>query len=392
MGDNKRLRNSILGVVVPIYNAELFLRECLDSICAQKVPDLRVVLVDDGSTDGSLGICKEYEKKDSRITVIHKENGGPISARRCGVLACDTEYIAFSDADDWMEKEACDMILPYLNEGFDVVSFNHFQVTGTEKKKIHSTIRSGNYSKIELIQEIYPIMIWDMNQGAPGLSTALWDKVFKREHCLRAYELAKDIGFQLGEDSLVLYLIMQWANSFYHVETPLYYHRVWRNEPAAYVSDDRFFDNAYEYYRFLKQNLVDIPGIKRQLEFIYMSLSDARRSLYWKESRRRATSFLFPFDLVPRGSKIIIYGAGTVGKDYMEQLKKLDYCDVVAWIDKNRVEAMGIKTTSIDILKDNSLKYDKIIIAVKNTSLKNEIENELSAIRISSDKIIWSIR
>ena len=94
-----------LSVIIPVYNVENYLRECLDSITSQTVKDIEIICIDDGSTDNSPKILKEYQKKDSRIKIITKENGGQASARNLGIKKAQGEYIAFIDSDDFIESE-----------------------------------------------------------------------------------------------------------------------------------------------------------------------------------------------------------------------------------------------------------------------------------------------
>lgn len=96
----------LISVVVPIYNAQEFLSECIDSILEQTFCEWELILVDDGSTDESLSICKEYEKKDDRIKIFHQQNGGVTSARRLGVNNAFGEWVTFIDADDILPRYA----------------------------------------------------------------------------------------------------------------------------------------------------------------------------------------------------------------------------------------------------------------------------------------------
>ena len=92
-----------LSVIVPVYNTEKYLRECIDRILAQTFTDFELILVNDGSTDGSGAICDGYAEKDSRIQVIHQTNGGITVARKSGVRAACGEYVTFVDSDDWID-------------------------------------------------------------------------------------------------------------------------------------------------------------------------------------------------------------------------------------------------------------------------------------------------
>ena len=106
-----------ISIIVAVYNCEKYLRFCLESLTAQRCKDIEIILADDGSTDESPLICEDYRKKDPRIKVIHKKNGGVSSARNAGLAAAGGEYIAFVDADDWIDKDACDRIADQIEEG-----------------------------------------------------------------------------------------------------------------------------------------------------------------------------------------------------------------------------------------------------------------------------------
>ena len=100
----------MISFVVPVYNAAAFLEKCVKSLRVQKV-DLEIILVDDGSTDDSGAICDRFAALDSRIHVIHKENGGPSETRNAGIEAAAGKYVWFIDADDWLEPNAAEVML-----------------------------------------------------------------------------------------------------------------------------------------------------------------------------------------------------------------------------------------------------------------------------------------
>ena len=93
----------MISVIVPVYNVEKYLRKCVDSILAQTYGEFELLLVDDGSPDGCPQICDEYAERDSRVRVIHKPNGGLISARNEGIRACTGDYVCIVDGDDWAD-------------------------------------------------------------------------------------------------------------------------------------------------------------------------------------------------------------------------------------------------------------------------------------------------
>ena len=105
-----------LSIIVPVYNVCDYLKDCIDSILAQSFTDFELILVDDGSTDGSGEICDEYVKRDSRIRVIHKGNGGVVSARKAGVAAAKGLYVGYVDGDDWIESDMYEKMVHYMRE------------------------------------------------------------------------------------------------------------------------------------------------------------------------------------------------------------------------------------------------------------------------------------
>lgn len=106
----------MVSVIIPVYNKEQYLERCLDSVLSQTFRDLEVLLIDDGSTDQSASICESYARKDPRVRVIRRENGGASAARNTGIEEAQGEYIGFVDADDWIEAEMYAMLVHCFEE------------------------------------------------------------------------------------------------------------------------------------------------------------------------------------------------------------------------------------------------------------------------------------
>lgn len=110
-----------ISIIIPVYNASRYLRECMDSVLAQTFGDFEVLLVDDGSTDGSGEACDGYARQDGRIRVFHKENGGVSSARNLGLDHARGEWICFADADDWLEPDCLETLMAHASPKVDLV-------------------------------------------------------------------------------------------------------------------------------------------------------------------------------------------------------------------------------------------------------------------------------
>ena len=113
----------MISIIVPIYNREKYLSECIDSILVQSYSDFEVLLIDDGSTDRSGEICDEYAQKDARIRVFHKENGGVSSARNVGLDNATGEWIAFVDSDDWVGEKYLESFSGHLDADLVIGGF-----------------------------------------------------------------------------------------------------------------------------------------------------------------------------------------------------------------------------------------------------------------------------
>lgn len=145
----------LISIIVPIYNVERYLNKCIDSIISQTYKNIEIILVDDGSPDNCGKICDEYAKKDNRIKVIHKENGGVSSARNVGIEISNGEWIVFVDADDWIEIEYCKRMLDIaIQRKADVVLCGYNRVVGSKKEKINSSGDNEEFDSIQYLNKI----------------------------------------------------------------------------------------------------------------------------------------------------------------------------------------------------------------------------------------------
>ena len=138
----------MISIIVPIYNIAEYLPQCIESLLHQSFSDLEIILVDDGSTDGSFAICEHYRSQDRRIVVIHKKNGGLVSARKVGIKVARGQYIAYVDGDDWIEPDMYEqMYQKLIQENVDVVMCGRYEDTGRTRKAVFHGIDEGRYEK-----------------------------------------------------------------------------------------------------------------------------------------------------------------------------------------------------------------------------------------------------
>lgn len=126
------------SIILPIYNVEKYLSKCLDSIINQTHRNIEIICINDGSTDNSLQILEEYTQKDGRIKIINQKNQGVSIARNVGIENATGDYILFIDADDWIELDACEVLLNTINnKKFDLIYFNYYAINSNIKRKIN---------------------------------------------------------------------------------------------------------------------------------------------------------------------------------------------------------------------------------------------------------------
>ena len=173
--------DNVISVIIPVYNVQTYLPECLDSVISQDYRDLEIILIDDGSKDDSGKICDAYAARDSRIKVIHQPNGGAGAAKNAGLRAATGEYLAFLDSDDMLEPGAYSYMMSVLKKcNADVVQCS-FQFLFRDRLEKAPFARKGE----ECVQDCLRRFTWDWTLAL------LWNKIYKRS-------LFDDIFFEEG--------------------------------------------------------------------------------------------------------------------------------------------------------------------------------------------------
>ena len=160
MKRNERKSKMIVDIIVPVYNVERYIDFCVESLLNQTYKNIQIILVDDGSTDSSGDICEKYMKKNSNVSVFHKENGGLVSAWTYGVARSQNEWIVFVDGDDWIEPRHIEgLVKEQQKSNADVVVTRMKQVEKEKEHYIPFEVEAGVYSGKKLENSLYPVMI-----------------------------------------------------------------------------------------------------------------------------------------------------------------------------------------------------------------------------------------
>lgn len=378
----------LLSVIVPIYNTESYLPQCIESIMRQTYSDIEIILVNDGSIDTSGEICDRYSRVDKRIRVIHeKKRGGLLNARLRGVQHAHGDYIGFVDSDDWIADDMYETLMFAANaDDHDVVSMSYTKCEEDQQTKVDDTSLFGVYKGNEDLDKIRCRMMFDIETGERGVHPSLCTKVIKRQIVLN--ELIKvDKKIKMGEDAAVFYPCCLQINSIKILREYKYFYRMHEKSMCHSVNIDIFKEiNIFDQY---------MRAVLTRYDEKY-ELLDQLKEYVWvflKQGLDRAFSirvgvYPFPYFFVKQDSDIILYGAGKVGRSYYLQIRENAYCNIIAWLDKKK----DITDPLIDTPdKIRELKYTKVVIAVKKKEMAEEIMKELIGLGVERDKIIWAI-
>lgn len=205
--------DSLISVIVPIYNVEKYLQKCVDSIINQTYKNLEIILVDDGSPDNCPKMCDDYAEKDSRIKVVHKENGGLSDARNVGMEVATGEYVSFIDSDDYISLDFYETLLETIvDNDSDIVECGVVKFYENEKfDKYNDDLKVTNYDTVDALDGL-------INENP--FKQHVWNKLYKSN-------IALDIPYAVGklnEDEFWTYQIFGKAKKVTRINKTMYYY------------------------------------------------------------------------------------------------------------------------------------------------------------------------
>ena len=269
-----------VSVVVPIYNAGKKLEKCIKSILNQTFTNFELILVNDGSTDNSINICKKYELKDNRVRVIDKKNEGSIATRNRGVMEASGDYIMFVDADDYIATTAIEKLyIDAKDKNLDIIVCNTYKVLGD--RAIIKQINNSHYFKNDKIYEgndIKDKLAEAYLHGHP-FPASIHSKLYKRELLLSSGKYLDRIKF-LGDDMYYNLEMFLKAKKVKVIREPLYYYRT-GGFTSRYMPH-HFYDigNGYEIHKEVIEEYYKDTKVERYKGISIMLLNSLRTSLY----------------------------------------------------------------------------------------------------------------
>ena len=257
MGENRPL----VSIIVPIYNGEKVIRRCIESILNQDYQNFELLLMDDGSKDGSPAICDEYAASDSRVKVVHKANSGVSDTRNQAMAMAEGEYFQFLDADDWIVPEATKLLVRAMEENnVELVVADFYRVVGENTSRKGSIDKSGVYSKLQFADCM-------MESPADFYYGVIWNKLYKGD-IIRNNYMKMDETLSWCEDFIFNMEYILHTENIYVLKVPIYYYVKTEGSlvsqgmnPANIV---RMKLNVVEYYRAFYKNLLSEPEYERR--------------------------------------------------------------------------------------------------------------------------------
>lgn len=379
----------MLSVIVPIYNVEKYLARCINSIIHQKYKNIEILLIDDGSMDQSCQICDDFAEKDNRIIVVHQSNKGLVCARKAGLMKAKGEYITFVDGDDWIEPDMYLELIDILEKSKADIVDSGFFYNVNDNLVLEKRLRKNVYQLDDKNRHnIFLTLIGlnDSNRIVPNI----WSKIFRANIIKESYENVPD-SMQYGEDVIsFLYCILK---SQKLIQTgDIFYHYNYRQDSLSHFKSLSFVKRELKLWEYCGDIILKNDDRMTQNKIdtlLFHKLYDAF-SVLMNQEFDVIQYYSFPYIKKLFYKKIVIYGAGRVGKDYLTQISKYEKCQIVGWID-SKYKDYNFKYRDVQGIEDlEKITYDIILIAVEKKTIADEIKCFLLRNEVPEIKILWS--
>lgn len=380
----KNVNNSLISVIVPIFMIDRCVGLCIESILNQTYKNLEIILVDDGGTDRCAEICDLYASKDKRIKVIHKPNGGLVSARKAGLQHSNGEYVTYVDGDDWIDPTFIEALYSATDDGnVDMVCAGFTRELFSKKAFFGNGLPAGLYIG-ERLEELWKNMISMPPYYRIGISTYVWNKLFKREILIDC-QAAVDNRISIGEDGAVTYPALLKCRSVAVIDNTDYHYRQREDsmlkQSAAYSAEASKLKYLYDYLMKWAEGTPATLNIKGQVTDYILSIALIRAGGRLPHDNYSA----FGTDYFDKD--IVIYSAGTFGQHLVNRCKESGRCNIVGWIDDDYWEYRRCCLDVDPVESIAKLKYDYVLIATVDSLLAEQIMDRLSGLGVSSDKM-----
>ena len=379
----------MLSVIVPAYNLENYIEECIRSICGQDYTDIEIIVIDDGSIDKTGDICDRLSTEDKRIRVIHQCNQGVLIARIRGISEAKGEWISFVDGDDCIEKDMYEVMMNNVADA-DLCTCAVIRETETGNRIVSDVFNEGIYGG-EKLKQLIAKSIYDFDEEKQQrLTPWIYNKIYRKDLMREVADALRNCQMSYAEDSVMLYAYMLKCQSVYIGKNVSYRYR-YRNDSAIHSrKEDILVDINHVYITLNKLFEKSEPELclieQLQKWIVIMTVYAFGHQMGFRDD---ICPIEFMIDAEAFSiNRLAVYGAGKCGFDYITQLKRRGI-EPVLWVDKNyklyRAKGYAVDTPE-ELKKDD---YDGVLIAVSRKEQAQEIEKNLIEMGIANEKIHW---
>ena len=379
-----------ISVIVPVYNAARHLPTCLSSIVHQTFSDIEIILVDDGSTDGSAELCDAAAMNDVRVRVMHQEHSGSTAARKTGLRLALSKYVTFVDSDDWIEPNLCQVLLEAaMCHGAELVIGAHFIDQDGSSREMQSSLSAGFYDRNRLERDVFPVLFHNDFEDAWSIYPYLCGKLFLRDRLWPLQELVDD-GIGLGDDVCVTFPYLVQCSSLVLVRQLLYHYvQQERSQFRMQVGEGDLarFRRIYQLVSASWRGKPYATMLQNQLRtYLLTTILLPRAPLLLSGRSERCA--LFPFKNMKYGRRVILYGAGILGTACYTFIQKSQSMKLILWLDA-RAEVLRQQGAPVNSLEEIRIwpECDVVLVAVMKKSTAGHICQDLIRAGIAEDKI-----
>ena len=380
-----------ISIIVPIYNVDPYLYQCVNSIVNQSKKNIEIILVNDASTDHSLHICEYFRKNDNRVIIINKKkNEGLVSARKTGVQHTTGIYVMYVDADDWISIDYLERMYSLVEKyNVEAILPSHIREFLGNEKIIKNKLKSGLYDTRKIQTIVLPNMLSYGKFFSHGITSYSWGKLFLRKKLLEFQSrIPEDII--MGEDAALTFSILPQLKSIYISDIAGYYYRQRPGSIVKEVNDYKIEANKLSsLFQFLRQTLFDYPleyNFEEQLANYVYALSLMRVGSQISKDNNSMSELLHHQNF-KKNIKLCIYSSGSFGQNIFKNLKESNFCEVVGWVDEDYKESQmcGLGVSSVNEILN--IDFDCVFIAALDPTLIKDIISKLISIGVSRTKI-----
>ena len=244
-----------VSVIVTVYNLEKYLKRCVDSLMGQNFENMEILLIDDGSTDQSGSICEEYARKDTRIRVIHKENGGLISAWTKGVKVSTGDYLCFVDGDDWIDQNMIsEMALELSGNAKEIISSDYvIEREEGNSSPMYQRLEPGEYDRESLEKTVFPDLLGNENRTV-FFSRCM--KLISRDLIVKNMKYC-DASIRMGEDVTIILPALLDCERLVVMDHKTYYHYFYGSDSMVHKYDSGLYVNIQNLRQIIQSILAD---------------------------------------------------------------------------------------------------------------------------------------